>query len=400
MPTIAGASETFLGKFLDIGGYAHNVKHPNYGAVGDGVADDTAAIQAAIDAAFAEGGAFVQLPQGIYGVSADIVLREGVTLVGAGPGGPRVAAGTTLDSGSVLKWIGGTAPINAVVVCNIGGTAQVRGVRIENLRVDANGQPRAMRLHGLGPGCVLRNVILEQFSSRGLELDRAGGAFNVEGIQVDSLVLVSMGGARALSVNFTYSSSFRDVTVELALGAVTAIERGVDLGQSVVACTFDRMNIEDVTLPIDIGTAAGGLCRGNTFLAPRISNPTVAPAAVTVGAFTGTVGSVIRTNATANSGNVLIALRDDYGFARMHFNEQTGYFVAGAAGKSSGYISDEGTFFTDNGSPVIQAASDIPALGAPKEVLGMNDAGTAMEFRAGGTPTNSVDNILTNRVFS
>ena len=42
----------------------------DYGAVGDGVTDDTAALQAAITAAFAAGGGTIFLPQGVYGLSA------------------------------------------------------------------------------------------------------------------------------------------------------------------------------------------------------------------------------------------------------------------------------------------------------------------------------------------
>lgn len=44
------------------------------GAVGDGVMDDTAAIQATIDAAYAAGGGVVYFPSGTYIVSG--VLRD------------------------------------------------------------------------------------------------------------------------------------------------------------------------------------------------------------------------------------------------------------------------------------------------------------------------------------
>lgn len=65
----------------------------NYGAVGNGIADDTAEIQAAIDAAYAAGGGTVFLGAGTYKVSgtsdkSDGALRllDNVTLQGAGMG--------------------------------------------------------------------------------------------------------------------------------------------------------------------------------------------------------------------------------------------------------------------------------------------------------------------------
>jgi len=68
-----------------------NVK--DYGALGDGVSDDTAAIQAAIDAAYVAGGGTVYLPAGEYRVSGGeepsdgcLMLKSNVYLVGAGMG--------------------------------------------------------------------------------------------------------------------------------------------------------------------------------------------------------------------------------------------------------------------------------------------------------------------------
>ncbi|MFE4420452.1 glycosyl hydrolase family 28-related protein [Streptomyces sp. NPDC056817] len=57
-----------------------NVK--TYGAAGDGTADDTAAIQAAINAAAS--GSVVYLPAGTYKLTAALVLPSNVTLQGAG----------------------------------------------------------------------------------------------------------------------------------------------------------------------------------------------------------------------------------------------------------------------------------------------------------------------------
>ncbi|HSB15232.1 MAG TPA: glycosyl hydrolase family 28-related protein, partial [Bryobacteraceae bacterium] len=72
----------------DKGGQVYNVKA--YGAVGDYDTDDTAAIQAAIDAAatapaapaWANGGAIVFFPTGTYRITAPLTLKGGVTLQG------------------------------------------------------------------------------------------------------------------------------------------------------------------------------------------------------------------------------------------------------------------------------------------------------------------------------
>ena len=54
-----------------------------FGAQGDGRADDTAAIQRAIDGAYARKGSVIFFPSGIYVVS-QIILRPGISLMGSG----------------------------------------------------------------------------------------------------------------------------------------------------------------------------------------------------------------------------------------------------------------------------------------------------------------------------
>lgn len=56
----------------------------DFGAVGDGVADDLAAIQAAIDAVSNADGGTVLVPAGSYRCSSGLILKRGVNLVGEG----------------------------------------------------------------------------------------------------------------------------------------------------------------------------------------------------------------------------------------------------------------------------------------------------------------------------
>lgn len=99
-----------------------NVK--NYGAVGDGSTDDTAAIQAAINALPAAGGQ-VFVPAGTYVVSNTISLREGTQLVGAGPG-------------SILRVASGALGINVLRIGDGSGTLSFASVR--DLKISSDGQ--------------------------------------------------------------------------------------------------------------------------------------------------------------------------------------------------------------------------------------------------------------------
>lgn len=104
----------------------------DYGAVGDGVTNDTAAIQAAEAAAFAAGGGTVYLPAGTYGVLGDgtasnggIRLRSNVRLVGAG-----------MDV-STIKLLAAQAVDLTGIVRTTSGVV-TNNVRIIDLTIDGN----------------------------------------------------------------------------------------------------------------------------------------------------------------------------------------------------------------------------------------------------------------------
>lgn len=60
-----------------------NVKDIMFGAKGDGVTDDTAAIQRAVDAVYRRGGGVINFPAGTYSVTS-VNIREGITYQGIG----------------------------------------------------------------------------------------------------------------------------------------------------------------------------------------------------------------------------------------------------------------------------------------------------------------------------
>lgn len=82
----------------------YDVTDVAYGAVGDGVTDDTTAIQAAITAAAANGGGRIYFPKGIYAVTGIVVTTSNITLHGEFSGG--WVFGPQNTDGSILKYIG------------------------------------------------------------------------------------------------------------------------------------------------------------------------------------------------------------------------------------------------------------------------------------------------------
>ena len=91
-----------------------NVK--DYGAVGNGTTDDSASIQMAIDSLPGSGGT-VLFPPGVYRVADTIrVLRNNVSLIGAGPDATVLLADVALPA--VVRF-GDAATVNVVINCSI-----------------------------------------------------------------------------------------------------------------------------------------------------------------------------------------------------------------------------------------------------------------------------------------
>ncbi|WP_059049993.1 glycosyl hydrolase family 28-related protein [Paenibacillus senegalimassiliensis] len=111
---------------------AINVKA--YGAIGDGVADDTTAIQAAITDAYNSGRGLVFLPAGVYIVTG-IQYRSNITIKGAGVGA------------TVVKLKDNT-PNTSVFNC----TPEVSDVCIRDLTIDGNRNNQTVYGHGIRSG--------------------------------------------------------------------------------------------------------------------------------------------------------------------------------------------------------------------------------------------------------
>lgn len=109
-----------------------------YGAKGDGVTDDTEAIQDAIDAS-RNSGATVYLPAGIYNISDTLIIYSHTKLVGSGKRGTS----ETGYSGTQINYSGDDAVIST------DGGASCFGAEVRNIRVNGTkGAWCGLRLEG------------------------------------------------------------------------------------------------------------------------------------------------------------------------------------------------------------------------------------------------------------
>jgi hypothetical protein len=161
----------------------------DFGAVGDGVTDDSAAIQAAINALPATGGE-VYVPAGTYLVNTSITsTKASVTIRGAGGAGWSLGAATSIiTTAAIIVFDFGTA-----------ATTEHRGVNIRNLSItDASNAGAG----GVAVGAIrirrqnhvrIEEVGINQFvGGYGVTLDGTG----------DAVILPTLDGVRARATKF------------------------------------------------------------------------------------------------------------------------------------------------------------------------------------------------------
>ena len=163
----AGKSVAAVSSTVAAGG-AHDVKA--FGALGDGIADDTAAMQAAIDAAHAAGGGgAVHFPPGTYSTRT-LTIHSRVHLIGMG------------IEATILKLRDGTNDdlIRSHDFAKLAGSGRAGGIfnfSIRDLTLDGNRarNARGCGLHLYGFGYLLRDLRIRQCSQSGLSSEWSAG---------------------------------------------------------------------------------------------------------------------------------------------------------------------------------------------------------------------------------
>lgn len=261
--SVGGVATTLLNAFSVVGAAFINVKGSAYGATGDGSTDDTAAIQAALDAAGAASGGTVYFPPGTYKITSALSVSGGTSLQGAGPGASIIRNDNGSNGNAFTYAVYATYPTSIV------------GLRIyPSTTNDGN----VIQAHS---GNIIRMTECYIGSSfmtgRGVSIDAAGTIFSAS----NSVFEVGASGvaanrsvasnSSAASIGHLYNCKF------VYPGSVTLNGTTVALvGGSVVACTFATTTITagSHNLVFFAGDGSGNLVYGAAVIGCVAPNPT------------------------------------------------------------------------------------------------------------------------------
>lgn len=193
-----------------------------FGAVGDGVTDDTAAINAAIVACNAGGGGIVFLPNGVYLVST-ITMLQGVVLAGSEPTyhptGTTRLVGSSLTADIISASTGDIAIRDLNIIGKTGNTAGW-GINLNNSsyvmleRVAVSGT-----WGGISAGGSNSELILNHVSCGGHTGAIASGAAGISAVGVSGLYLFNTGVGSSMEAAGLLIDSTNTVTA-VNFGAV------------------------------------------------------------------------------------------------------------------------------------------------------------------------------------
>lgn len=262
------SSPTFNDVIINEGVW-HDVRA--YGAVGNGATDDSAAFQAAIDAA--SSGGKVYIPPATYNLDSSLLLDDsGITIVGAGAG--SVLRFTNAGNGFYLD---DSEVINFITIANL---------TLETTNAAATSAIYADGTTFAGIGWKITNVNI-QVSGAGV-WDYGIRTKNIQSSAMENVYVAP--GAGATCISFETTSNQWDVS-GLSCGGSYAV--GVNIASAGISISGSTIqgNISDTAVRVTTGSSHGG-----AFIGSWIEN---------VGAGDGI--DIVSTQAYSITGNVIAA---------------------------------------------------------------------------------------------
>jgi len=278
---VRGQTGIWINKGGDSGQY--NVKA--YGAVGDGVTDDTTAVQAAIDAAEVSGG-IVFFPAGTYKITSPLTVEFGIILEG-------VREGTILDfsgqsSGNAITIGHATNQISKVRIEGItinGGLGTSVGINLSGVnatRSITDSSFRDLRIYNFGTGikttyswCNLFDSIRIQSCTAGIEMGNQSNETTFINCSVNvgngrSASFTNAEGITMIGTNFGNNDQVSAEACYLFHSTVTMINTYIEGLDSSLFATVGSSG-EDANIVSSL-SMIGGIANVNTYLRLDIGN--------------------------------------------------------------------------------------------------------------------------------
>jgi len=220
-----------------------NVKSPQFGAIGNGTADDSAAVAAAVSAAISAGNTVVYLPAGTYRIGSPVPLLGPVTFQGAG------------GDATVLKLANG---VNDYLVKFAQASGAITRARFADLQINGNAANQTAGGGILAAGaveCSFERVHFTSCYNWGLELGpQPGGAFGhhnrIRGCTFDGAANAGYGGggwATSSDENFWSGCDFQ------YLGGASAPG-----GASFPVMLYDQAGLQHIENCVFVGSRGQG----------------------------------------------------------------------------------------------------------------------------------------------
>lgn len=306
---ISGTTKTPIQWLAQIIGVFTNVKDPTYGAVGDGVTDDTTHIQAALTAAGTPKG-IVFFPAGTYRTTAKLTVPTGVHLWGAGTDATFIkidhATNDTLEYGSGTDTFGDQEirglsidclQANSGIFISCPDNLNVRRVLVTNCTIGSSSTVHTGKMFSsVNSGHTLKMKDCYVFPSVGigLHMDSTGGRMVLDTV-IFFLVNATFGNQMVLSrsqtritgCKFDASSQTSGTSQCITVGDASA---GVDA--VITGCRFKNGTSANMTAINVVGAnvanaafseSANGFIESTAFLArvAGLTSITATPVSVT-----------------------------------------------------------------------------------------------------------------------
>lgn len=237
-------------QYVDASAGAYTSIPQMYGAVGDGVADDTDAILAAVAAVPASGGV-VHFPRGIYKLSQTILLPASTRIVGDGPGASTIIMANATNLNPMIANASLGLANNGVSNITIDGNKSHNGagtsqgifftqtsqVTVENVEIANFSGPSGLTISGNGVnttrGAFVQRVYIHNCDLFGLQVTFASRQTVING------VLLRANGTVG---NPTWAAAFLDASemVVTNLIADANISNGIHI-HNVFGCSYNNL---------------------------------------------------------------------------------------------------------------------------------------------------------------